>query len=84
VACPSVTIVVVVINVMGTTFTPSIKQCILQYVVQSLTFEFKFSCGVISLVPWNMSDFFRAQEVTGSGRYQQFCMSGTFACPNHI
>jgi len=60
------------------------KKCILQFVVQSLTLEFRFYCGVISLVPWNMSDFFRAQKVTGSGRCRQFCMSGTFACPNQI
>ena len=54
-------------------------QCILQFVVQSLSLEFKFSQRLIHLVSCNMCDFFRAVEVVGSGRYRQFRMFGSFA-----
>ena len=51
---------------------------------QSPILEFNIFRKLIYLASTCLVFFFRAAEVAESGRYRQFCMSGTFAYPNFI
>ena len=61
------------------------KSCISQFVfpIPHLRIQYFSEIDLFSI---NMPCFFffRAAEVAESGRYRQFCMSGTFAYPNYI